>query len=531
MAKIVFICYRNGRTDPNFSEKISLLTTRLTPSNISVPHSKELSKNGIDIAIMNPRDSLPIRETSVCMGHLLDHRADWWKPGDSIPDGSYALFRTDETYVELVSDVTASRTIWYLKTDTFFIASTSQRAIVFFAQDFELNRHAVSWMLCSGSLGPGHAWDARINCLPPDSRLILNRRSWQTSLSTESIQFEPTEMPETQYNTLLRQALEDTLDRFTLDINKWLLPLSGGYDSRVILLFLIRKGKPQCVTWGTKAALNDVHGDACVAQRIARHFDCNHLFLEIGGASEPIDIVLERFLKVGEGRIDHLSGYVDGLRIWQYLHETGYQGLVRGDIAFGFLPCKTAKHVYSKLNLMMLKEYSDTRSITTIIDDYSQERPPHLERREGESLATWRDRIHQQYFRPTVLAALSDVKLSYTEIINPLLSRTIINYVRKMPDHLRTGKQLYKNIVKSMSPDITFAKNPAIVPLDAILGTLEFADVIRNEIASNDGKSLFPRRLIDFMFKNMRSSGKSLVKDQNLIDNAAGVFHLRKIRT
>ncbi len=37
VAKIVFICYRDGRTDPYFSEKIKLLTARLTPSNNSVP--------------------------------------------------------------------------------------------------------------------------------------------------------------------------------------------------------------------------------------------------------------------------------------------------------------------------------------------------------------------------------------------------------------------------------------------------------------------------------------------------------------
>ena len=60
-----------------------------------------------------------------------------------IPDGSYALFRSDENKVELITDVVGSRTIWYVRTEDAFIASTSQRAIIFFSSGFSAKRRGV----------------------------------------------------------------------------------------------------------------------------------------------------------------------------------------------------------------------------------------------------------------------------------------------------------------------------------------------------------------------------------------------------
>ena len=65
------------------------------------------------------------------MGQLFEHSQTWWKPLQEYPDGSYAIFRERNDHVEIVSDVVGSRIIWYYKDDELFIASTSQRRILF----------------------------------------------------------------------------------------------------------------------------------------------------------------------------------------------------------------------------------------------------------------------------------------------------------------------------------------------------------------------------------------------------------------
>ena len=95
---------------------------------------------------------------------------------------SYALFRRDENTVELVSDIVSSRTIWYVQTEKCITASTSQRAIVFFLQDFKPNKAVFSWMLSSGTVGPGLSWDSRIQCLSGNSLLFLGRSSWKLTI-------------------------------------------------------------------------------------------------------------------------------------------------------------------------------------------------------------------------------------------------------------------------------------------------------------------------------------------------------------
>ncbi len=155
-----------------------------------------------------------------------------------IPDGSYALFRSDENKVELITDIVGSRTIWYVQTEDAFIASTSQRAIVFFLQDFQPNEEAFSWMLSSGTLGPGLSWDKRIHSLEGNARLILDRSSWETEIKKEKVIYEPVDLPDEEHEIRLKKAMEETFDNLSIDFSKWILPLSGGFDSRAILLML-----------------------------------------------------------------------------------------------------------------------------------------------------------------------------------------------------------------------------------------------------------------------------------------------------
>ena len=196
MSKIILVCFKDPKQDARYRRYVQVLAHRLVPDNIT-PYAPLIKGDdvGVLIGVINPSETLPVKDTSVCLGCLLDPDEDWWKPKAKTPDGSYALFRSDEVYVELLTDGVASRTVWYVQTDHVFVASSSQRAIVSLLHSFEPNYEASLWMLSSGSLGPGLSWDRRIQCLPGNARLCLNRSTWQLSLQETPVTFDPLDLP------------------------------------------------------------------------------------------------------------------------------------------------------------------------------------------------------------------------------------------------------------------------------------------------------------------------------------------------
>jgi hypothetical protein len=160
-----------------------------------------------------------------------------------------------------------------------------------------------------------------------------------------------------------------------------------------------------------------------------------------------------------------------------------------------------------------------------------QKLPDDLLQQEGESLELWRDRLYHQFRLPVILAALNDLKLSYVEIVNPFLSRKIIHQVRKMPDHLRSSKVLYKNIISSISPKINIAKYRSLEYPKKILKSKEIIKFFESELHSEHVNYILPDELIDFLLKNLDSHDNSSIKKIcQAIDNRIPTWMDNKIR-
>jgi hypothetical protein len=440
------------------------------------------------------------------LGNVIGREAEWWEPLQGYPDGSYALFRGNSKYVEVVSDVVASRTIWYFKNDDMFISSTSQRAIIFFLRTFVFNTAVVPWVLSTGALGPAHSWDSRIEALPGDSSIVLDRSSWHLTTEVGDCSFSTLDRSDEEHSSLLRQALIDTFEPIKVDVSKWTLPLSGGYDSRGILCLLKETDKDiedlKTVTWGVKSALAEKDNDAYVAKSLADCFNLQHDYYATDVSNEPLENIFSRFLVCGEGRIDHISGYMDGFRIWKTLFENGTHGIIRGDEGFGWAAVSSPLEVRRKIGIPLWSDFSNLRSLEKF-GFPKQELPANLLRREGESLEVWRDRLYQEFRLPVVMAALNDLKLPYVEIMNPLLSRRIIYQVRRVPDHLRTYKRLYKTVVRSLSPKLDFAKHPAIDSPHGILRSKQVVELLEAELSSSYVSSTLPVEFIDYVLDHL----------------------------
>jgi hypothetical protein len=511
MAKVILICLKHpdARRESEIRRTLESLGNTLLPDNIQPRPAAIKHSNGLILAVLSPNSSTLPGNGSVCLGNLVGRVNDWWQPGGDPPDGSYALFRSSESTIELLTDIVGSRTIWYVQTSDLFIASTSQRAIVTLLGDFEPNDKAFSWMLSTGTLGPDCSWDRRIRPLGCDARLSLNRATWALSIHREPVIFESSDLSPKELKAEMRNAFDEIFQTTQLDYSKWVLPLSGGCDSRLILLLLRNREQLQTVTWGLRSAVKDRLSDAYIAERLAKHLGTTHSYFDTDVSDEPVAEILARFLVAGEGRVDHISGYMDGFKIWKTLYENNVEGIIRGDHGFGHKPVSTPLEARLNSGLLLLRDYSNTRDLNGF-DLPEQEIPAELARRDNESLATWRDRLQHQFRIPCRLAALNDLKAPYVEVINPLISRKTIQLVRRFPDALRDNKSLCKEIVDSLSPNIGFAEQIAIAKPKDILRNKDIVELIADELQSANARTLFSNRLLDLALSAPQKSNTNI---------------------
>ena len=450
------------------------------------------------------------RDGSVAIGHLLGDKGQRENSlSHGHPDGSYALFRDSGDRLEVISDPAGSRTIWYYRDEETFIASTSQRAIIGLAGGFQFNEQVIPWVLSTGSLGPSLSWDRRIEMLPPDSSVVLDKKDWSVSIKTTPIDFTPLDQSEEQHERMLREALEETNAALNLDLTKWVLALSGGYDSRSIL-YMLRDADGdidplRTVTWGLASRRTREGNDAAVAKELAGILGVSNEYYPTDLTSEPIDLVLDRFVRLGEGRIDHLSAYMDGFAMWKSLFEDGIEGLIRGDEGLGWgmprIPMAATVRIGVGCALC-----SDFRNLKPYRDGLAaQELPSSLLKEEGETLPAWRDRLYHQFRLPTIISALGDLRLAYMEQAAPLLSRKILRAVRQLPDALRTNKVLFKRIVGTMSPKIEFASSGAIASRQRILRDERIVDLLKEELSSEHLKQVVPAGLLGGIVDGMET--------------------------
>jgi len=504
MSKIIYTCFRDAKPEVFSKNQYARLSKRLEPDNIIYPSPKIIEGKGISVAIFNSNDSNLINQESICLGQLINPKKDWWKPKSEVPDGTYAIFRSDEEFVELLTDTVSTRTIWYYFDNDLFIASTSQRAIVFFLKSFQFNYKTIPWMLATGTLGYGHAWDSRLKVMPGNSSVLLNRFDWSITVNSVECQFSTIQKSVKEHQEELTSALCDTFKSLDLDYEKWILPLSGGYDSRSILCLLKDVDNLKCVTWGLEKSQFQKTNDAYIARKLAEHFGKKHTYLHTDISTEPVENLVKRFLVCGEGRIDDISAYMDGFNIWKKFYENGIHGIIRGDEAFGCYPVISNFQVQLLGNFLQLMDYRNLKSISDLgIHDH--EIPDIFRRKKGETLESWRDRLDFIYIVPNVYAALNDLKLSFVEVVNPLLTNRILTVVKGLPDKLRTNKSLFKKIVDNMSPDIEYAKHMAIYYPGKILKNENMNIFIQDELRTNDARSILPRDFIEYTLKRTAS--------------------------
>ncbi|PWD99004.1 hypothetical protein [Marinilabilia rubra] len=507
MAKTIWVCSKKQLGE--FTEKkLQNICSCLTPDNITPNKPEILVEDKLAFAVVNPNGTQQTKENSLALGVFFDEIKNWHIPQKHYPDGSYSMFRYDEKFLELVSDATASRAIWYYMDDQQFIASSSQRAIILYLDNFEFNENVIPWMMSTGCLGPSLSWDKRLNFVPPDSSVVLNRKDWRLKTSTTPIVFKEEKSTEKTHRKHLENALQKTFESIKFDYKRWALPLSGGYDSRGILSYLLSTSDTKdlkTLTWGLKSSLSDKKNDAYLAKRLSGEFNISNQYYFTNLSEEPAEKVLDRFLINGEGRLDNFAGYMDGFKLWKTLFDSGIQGIIRGDEGMGWTDVSSSLTVRLSVGLALCSDYSNLRYIAKKHFP-DQEIPESLKQRKNESLKQWQDRLYQGYHTPFILSSLGDLKLSYVEMANPLLSRKILSAVRTLPDYLRKDRALYKKIVNSRMPKIPIARHHAEAVISNSVRQKKVVDLIIKALNSNLASELFPEELLNQVLSKIKIS-------------------------
>jgi hypothetical protein len=515
MAKVVLVCLRNpSHIEPAAVERhIRSFLASLSPNNLTpAPSIVRTDGQGLWVGIFNPADASAVRDCNAYLGWLADPHAVWWQVCSGAPSGSHAIFRSNRSSVELVADEAASRHIWTAQNDEMFIASSSQRAIPWFLGSFQPNSQAISWMLSSGTLGPLGGWDRCAQRLGPGATLCLDRAQWRATYQEPALTFKADLVSDAVHERRLSEALDLVLGDMHLDHARWVLPLSGGYDSRAILLKMRERQKVRTVTWGRTDALRRVGSDAWVARRVAATVGVANRYYHTDLAYAPVERIIERYLVAGDGCTDGLWAYLDGFETWRTFFADGVNGVIRGDHGFGASPGPRSHDERRICQVVGMTRWSDFAGMPTLASLglthlEAQSIPVSLERGPAESLVDWRDRLYQAFRIPAYTAAQSELKAPYVEIANPLLSRELIRLTRTQPEHLRRGKALFRRVIAPSDIGVRYAVETALVKPMEFLATASVKEWLSDQLGSAWLRGIFTASFADHLLHAVYAGG------------------------
>ncbi|WP_306601928.1 hypothetical protein [Geothrix sp. 21YS21S-2] len=490
MSNLIYVCRRES-SDLAGGALLERVADWITPPPIKGFAHRIRQAPGEAVCLTGPGGAGGLEGTSGRVGAFVGDWPEWHRPGSAIPDGSFALVRSDGGLTELCSDYGGTRTLWYAITDTDFFVSTSQRAIICLLQGLSLSRPGFAWFLSSGSLGPSGAWDTRIRRLPRGARLTLDRARWTLSLVTTSIVFRNLPMRREEALEGLRHVLAKAIGSCQGLSPQWILPLSGGYDSRMLLATLYGTGlRPRTVTWGLAASRTQRGNDAFIAEKLARHYGLRNDYLLTEHSVAPPPVVVDAFIEAHGGTTDALFPYLDGLSLWARFALEGVDGIIRGDEGFGTISRPERHHRYAQ-DMILLSELIGDEAAEAVADG-RQTLPRELRREPEETVQTYGDRLIHACFIPIHLAGLTDVKTPFVDVLNPMLAGSVLEFVRMMPDHLREGRNVYGQLTRSIGPPIPFAVLAADDSRNGFLQSDPYNLWMAEELASETMARLLP---------------------------------------
>lgn len=388
---------------------------------------------------------VPVNDVMTIGWAMSSKGADLELPNDEKVDGSYAIVKASKDEVHFFTDQFGSRSLWYFQNSEMLVISTSQRAVVQLKGSFCPNESAMSWFLSSGCQGPYISWDEQIQQARPNLEYVFKSETWDTHSSQKT----NLSIPESgtgdasSYNSIFERCVTQTMGEIVGGHGEGesLLPLSGGLDSRLLLALAYRAGFDSSlalVNWGV-AAKKPEFADKVAAKLVADFYQKPILDQKLPEVIDDFDGVLERFVLASEGRIDQFNAYADGFKMWADFVSNGFKYALRGDIPFTEGIDIGEASARAHIGLEMFADYDNSESLN-VVKLAALQQQFDIERKPGESLIRWRDRLYVEWRVPIVISAFSTITGSYLENRCPMMSWSLYQQYMALPDCAKGDK-------------------------------------------------------------------------------------------
>ncbi|MDA8805030.1 asparagine synthase-related protein, partial [Candidatus Pelagibacter bacterium] len=249
--------------------------------------------------------------------------------------------------------------------------------------------------------------------------------------------------------------------KLNINRNKLLLPLSGGYDSRLIAVLAIRhlhKDKIHPVTY----CYSKISREYIYANKISKNLSLSgHQFHQLSSQS---------YLQALDWMVKETGGLVSfyNVHLLDYLRSSyGIEGILSSgfsDALCGFEAHSETKLTYStwEKSKMVLrwKGFSKEYKISHHIDGETMNDFEILSKEWNESNITSFDEYlyiierHAKFHLPIL-----NLWRKYSPVINPFISSELIKLFFSMPPKFRFNKILEKGVIQRFSPDVASIKS------------------------------------------------------------------------
>lgn len=447
---------------------VETMTTRILPPGLHGEKEIHISQPlGLLVAVLGRSDQVTSHGNSILTGimHTDSEKTPWWRLDDPVPEGSYALFRADDSAMEAITDYTGSKTIWHARLGCGgVVVSTCVELIVSLLGNFAMDDRALGWFLSSGTCGPRLSWDKRVTPMPPNSRLRAQKKGMTVTLL--ETQLDRPKKPEGRVNaSQLENELSTTLSQSCYGDKPWILALSGGYDSRAILHGSRHIEDLTCVTWADEFLVDQPNSDLFIARRLAERAGREHVVKIIRRPADAstLERALRRFVQYCDGRVDNYLAYVDGMQMWDELISTSTGRMLRGDELFGTAFASNSAQILQNMRIESFADYASSSEQREMAIRYDHSTPADLLKRSGENVSRWRWRLRSNYEISNVYAGLNSIRSRFTEVACPLLMGHLVRIASSITDRDQSDKVLFKKVVSGMYPDIPFASRSSIL--------------------------------------------------------------------
>lgn len=498
MSKVLVICYRKGNF--NAEADVRKAFDIIAPKNIKndiLIFQPDSSINTF-IGVLNAENEINAKTAKIISGYTRPVVSE-----KKLSDGSYFQIKWDSEKINFNVDRFESKSLWFYQDNEKFILSNSQLLIVSLKQSFTLNLKAVSWFLSSGSTGFQNAWDCNVKKVLHSHEYDFSLKNWNLIIekkeyAVEKIIFSGRKAFLKKYIDFTKSVFIDMAEK--ISVEKMILPLSGGNDSR--LLFYI-SDQLKCyreltlANWGVKKENNEFD-DKKAAKEIVKSYNKSLKDYYLPPNIEDLNNFFDVYIKNGDCRIDHFNAYSDQFKIFENMFNEDYKFLIRGDIPFTEGLDLNDKMSRAHIGIPKLTDFENYNSY--ILDDFlliQENCSPTISKHDNESLIEWRDRLYIDYRIPIVISSFDDLINSYIVTIAPMMSYSHFLLYNEEEPNKRGDKAHIVTLSKRLDQsEVSFDALPSILSMEEIMTTEKNFDYLKSYLLTMDNK-IFSNQMIE----------------------------------